>query len=166
MKESNYLKNKCQNLSNTLDFFAGNSGGKAGKEKRLVFLAQIDFWNWEMDELIFTFDTFAERAKAWNDSGLDNMLSKNSLYIDSKAIDDVKERRYYRWHQEAVDAPWSDLNLVITKWNELLRLCEDTVLFKGAEKHIEQFGMVGVDCNLKKYYKELILAKRKKEDER
>ena len=53
-KVSQYLLVKVENLQQTITFFnADSESGSLGK--RLLFLTQIDFWKWEVDELLFSF---------------------------------------------------------------------------------------------------------------
>ncbi len=70
-RPSVYLLNKCEAVDKVLDFFLATEGSycRTLAEKRAVFLAQIDFWDWEIENLIFSFDSFMERVKAWNSTG-------------------------------------------------------------------------------------------------
>ena len=58
-RPSNYLAAKADALSQVITFFKKHDGTA---HLLAVFLAQIDFWHWEMENLIFSFDTFEERA--------------------------------------------------------------------------------------------------------
>ena len=160
MKKSQYLINKCENISTTLNFFRGVNTHVSGKERRMVFLAQLDYWDWEMDELIFSFETFDERAKAWKARGLRNGITKQGFMIQESVLRNIEhDRRWYDDHIEVI-SPWEDLNKVITQWNELLSFCEDTLFDKNGSKKVEKFGMIAV-INLDKYQKKLIDLKEK-----
>ena len=60
-RPSQYLIDKCKSLDTTISFF----GHGAVLEKRLTFLAQIEFWDWEMDEMIYAIESFQKRSQAW-----------------------------------------------------------------------------------------------------
>src|SRR5688500_8352071 len=69
-RPSVYLEERCANLDQVLDFFLGPSRGQGGHgpgadEMLVVFLSQLGFWEWELDNLIYAFTTFEERSKAW-----------------------------------------------------------------------------------------------------
>ena len=70
-RPSVYFLERCQELGRVLDFFlAPQQGQSPGLNERLVvFLSQISFWEWELDNLIYAFTSFAERARAWEHEG-------------------------------------------------------------------------------------------------
>ena len=160
MKKSQYLIDKCNNISKTLNFFQGVNTHSSGKERRMVFLAQLDFWDWEMDELIFSFDTFNERAKAWKSHGLRDNLSKQGFMIYEVVLKNIEfDRRWYDDNNE-VFPPWEELNKLITQWNELLTFCERSLFDKNGPEKVEKFNMVAV-TDLSKYRKKLVEIKEK-----
>ena len=67
MKErpSQYLLEKIQAFDTVLDFFGYSSKGVIETEKRVIFLITIDFWEWEIENLIYSCQTFKERSQAW-----------------------------------------------------------------------------------------------------
>jgi hypothetical protein len=64
-RPSVYLVERSQELGRVLYFFlAPHEGRTPGLDERLVvFLAQLGFWEWELDNLIYAFTTFAERMR-------------------------------------------------------------------------------------------------------
>lgn len=149
-KPSVYLTEKCQVLKKVLTFFLDSTSGycRSVTEKRVVFLAQIDFWDWEMDELIFSFDQFDERSKVWqSEVSLTDSLANRGILVRNSVLRDISEKRwrrevryrpvldndeitYVRPETEYVTAPLDELNVVIRRWNKLLEMCEQNVLEK------------------------------------
>jgi hypothetical protein len=66
-RPSLYLEERCEGLARVLDFFLAPHRSRAPgpKEMLIVFLSQLGFWEWELDNLIYAFTTFDERATAW-----------------------------------------------------------------------------------------------------
>lgn len=159
-KPSLYLKNKCENLENTLKFFQGEKGNSQspGKYHRMVFLSQIDFWDWEIEELIFSVKSFEERSKNWTNlngmlKGLakENILPKNDvLEVAFLALSD-KAYNEERGAETKTIAPIKELNNTIKTWNKLIVLCEKSLI----DRHVEKYGAVAV-TDLGKFKKEEI----------
>ncbi len=130
-KPSVYLVEKCETFSNVLGYFLAAKGSykKPINEKLLVFLAQIDWWDWEIENLIFSFDNFVERSKLWKTMGdLPEKVFKDfGVMVNPKVGDKIIYDRAYRVEPEIV-APWEDLNVVIDKWNRLVAYCEERLL--------------------------------------
>lgn len=154
MRPSKYLSEKAQNFSQALSFFIDRSGKHSLIDKRLVFLAQIDFWDWEMDTLIFSFDNFKERSQAWAKGS--KHIKESLLRLGIPFKHNMLERLSL-WDQNRVFAPIKELNVCIDQWNRLLALCEETLLMDPAL--VEKFGMSS-EPNLNKYRKE----RREEED--
>jgi hypothetical protein len=155
-RTSIFLEKRCEILGQALIFFAGEKGShaKPGREKRLMFLSQIEYWDWEMDELIFSFETFRERAEKWrsNKAGIEQVLRSKGILVKINQFD----LNWWRgWNRGKVVAPFDKLNTVIKQWNDLLTFCEQTLLQKGLEDKKEQFGM-NVETNLDKFRKKEI----------
>jgi hypothetical protein len=181
MKErpSVYLEEKCEGLEKVIDFFLSSKGGllKPADEKLLVFLHQIDFWDWEIENLIFSFDNFEERSRAWETTGgiAAYLNNRFGILVKNKTADRVELDRRYRevrrrykewWNPDAakkneVYAPWEKLVKVVDKWNQLITLCEERVLV--AEKHRKTAADLGAQVlpNLDKFRKQ---AKRSESD--
>lgn len=117
-RPSVYLLNKCQAISTVLDFFLSGSEKYSATERRVVFMSQIDFWDWEMAELIFSFENFKERSIAWKTEKYDflKLLHKNKILLQNTSV--------WHWPREEVVAPIAELNATIKKWNKLIDLCE------------------------------------------
>jgi len=123
MRPSRYLIERIEAMERVIDFFATVSAGVALKEKQAVFLAQIDFWDWEMDNIVYACEQFRVRAQAWNVSHgrLNDLLEGRGFLTKPRLV--VR----YPWHEpKAVVAPFENLNRLVRAWNELL---------ESAEKH-------------------------------
>ena len=73
-RPSVYLQERAEDLWRVLDFFAAPHRGQApAREMLVVFLSQLSFWEWELDNLIYAFTTFEERhslgAREWGRNG-------------------------------------------------------------------------------------------------
>lgn len=139
-RPSIYLQERAEGLGRVLEFFLAPQRGQSPgpKEMLVVFLAQLGFWEWELDNLVYAFQTFAERAEAWeheNGFGIANALKTRGLWVQTAAVKDFKARRQARASRKhAVFAPIQSLNQVNAQWNELLELCEQRVLIAGEER--------------------------------
>jgi hypothetical protein len=157
-RPSVYLTEKCEALEKVLDWIIVGQHHKGINDKLLSFLSQIDFWDWEMENLLFSFDNFAERSKAWADqAGIQDFLkSKFGMMVKapfSDQIDLVYKREWRKYNEKEVVAPFEKLNLIIDKWNSVLGVCEDRLFI--AEKTAEQYVSLGAQIlpNLDKYRK-------------
>ena len=139
-RPSVYLEEKCDALLRVMDFFAvaPTAFGQTMVERMVVFLSQIDFWDWELDNVIYSFVTFADRAKAWEyqtGSGLADALHSRGILVRVGAVKDLKHKRQARSGKAPrVVAPTRRLNEVIVRWNHLLEACEDRVLVPPEER--------------------------------
>ncbi len=139
-RPSVYLQERAEDLGRVFDFFhAPHRGQSPGpKEMLVVFLSQLGFWEWELDNLIYAFTTFEERATAWeheNGFGLANALRTKGIWVQAAAVKDLKLKRQARsGRKREVFAPVGSLNHVINQWNELLGLCEQRVLIPPEER--------------------------------
>lgn len=163
MRTSQYLLNRCNTLDKALQFFFGTKGDRtfSGKEKRIVFLLQIKYWDFEIDSLIFSFDTFKTRQSNWKES-LELSLNTLPYILQKDVIKSAKNADYYRestWYfnkREDVVAPIQQLNILIEKWNNLIELCEKTLLDTKSKEKSEKYGFADIEYDLKKYKKEKI----------
>ena len=66
-RPSVYLQERADDLWRAFEFFTAPHRGQSpgAKEMLVVFLSQLGFWEWELDNLIYAFTTFEERATAW-----------------------------------------------------------------------------------------------------
>lgn len=157
-RPSVYLLNKANSLLTALDFFE-TSRLTTIEEKRLIFLSQIDFWDWELENLIFSFQNFSERSDVWEDAdAILKSIQRLGLPVKNNLVRNMNwSRKWYQWYRKQslpqVTAPFEVLQKVINKWNKLLDCCEKKLLRKDAENDIK-FG-ANIVPNLDKYRKSL-----------
>jgi hypothetical protein len=139
-RPSVYLVEKCETLQTVLNFFLNEDAthGRTANEKLLVFLLQLDFWEWEVDNLIYSFESFATRAASWeheNAYGFVNVLKNRGIAVNIQALGNLKGRRQDRakWASRVI-APTESLNNVLAKWNELITRCEERILVPKTER--------------------------------
>ena len=92
-KNSLYLLNKCENLQKSLSFFSGGNYQTPAKIRRTIFLLQIDFWDWELEELIFSFKNFSERSYAWGEKNTWDcfeLFKKNNIELRYDTLEEYK----------------------------------------------------------------------------
>lgn len=156
MKTSQYLKNKCDNLYQTISYFIGENSSwkRTATEKRLTFLAQIDFWDWEMEELLYSFDSFSKRAELWKEKGLKREFAGNEFLVRMNQVNEAEWNRSGEkyWNEEVV-APIEELNRTVDRWNKLLDICEKRLFTANANKQIESCGIKNATGDLGKYVK-------------
>ena len=155
-RPSKYLLDKVANMSGALHFFWSNeqSNKNSLKEKRLVFLSQIDFWDWEMETLIFSFSNFEDRSKAWTEPGqIELLLRSQGILVSNSSIRSAGNLPWNnRWKRRGVVyAPIKELNDCIETWNMLLAACEETVILHNVDDMINLGG--NFIHNLDKYRK-------------
>ncbi len=161
-RPSIYLQERAEDLWRVLDFFTAPHRGQApgAKEMLVVFLSQLGFWEWELDNLIYAFSTFEERATAWeheNGVGIANALRSKGIWIQLGAVKNLKLKRQARsGRQREVFAPVASLNRLISQWNDLLGLCEQWVLIPPAERDAAIQSGAQVMPDLSKFRKALL----------
>lgn len=139
-RPSVYLQERAEDLGRVFDFFTAPHRGQApsAKETLVVFLSQLGFWEWELDNLTYAYTTFDERATAWEHEsgiGLANALRTQGIWIQLTAVKNLKLKRQARSERKrGVFAPVDSLNKVIRQWNDLLSLCEERVLISTEER--------------------------------
>lgn len=124
VKTSLYLARRADALLGALRFFTASRGDAA--ERRLQFLAQSDFWEWEMDNLIFSFTNFAERSKTWHSTKeVIDRLWNMGIAMDQKRLNLIGWRRGWQAHpEERRVAPLHLLRETIDLWNRLIEMVE------------------------------------------
>jgi len=129
-RPSVYLQEKCSTLEAALDFFSQGSAHFSLNEKKLTFLAQIDFWEWELETVIYSFDNFKERSAAWDSiRTIRDRLAKQGIIVRENVISQAESKRGWNQHlRSTVVEPWVDLNRLIDKWNGLLESCEKKLM--------------------------------------
>jgi hypothetical protein len=161
-RPSIYLQERAENLGRVFGFFTAPHRGQApgAKEMLVVFLAQLGFWEWELDNLIYAFTTFDERATAWeheNGFGIANVLRNKGIWVRTDAVKDLKLKRQSRSGRgRGVFAPVERLNKVITQWNDLVGLCEERVLISPKERAVALQSGVQLMADLSKFRKVLL----------
>src|SRR3982750_1452616 len=84
-RTSLYLVRRADALLGALRFFAATNGDAS--RRRLQFLAQSDFWEWEIDNLIYSFTNLAERRETWRSpKSTVEKLGKLGIAIDTKRL--------------------------------------------------------------------------------
>lgn len=146
-------------MAKVVDFFLSNNGGyhRSVKDKRTVFLSQIDFWDWEMDELCYSVNSFSDRSQAWESCAtMRDSLGKLGIPVDPAVVYKIESDRGWNTYftgKNQVVPPTDVLNDVIKKWNKLLKVCEDTLLMDRKEiLSLTEMGCQFVK-NLDKYRK-------------
>lgn len=156
-RSSQYLVDKCLALRQALEYF-GKSDGAAGRgieDKLMIFLAQIDFWEWEVENLTYSFQTFCERQDAWDDPL--KAIRLKGFTCRPKSVEKASWRRYARrYNERTITVPLDSLNDAIKQWNLLLDECRDRIL---NEHKLEQYRALGADLiSIEKYRRELVTA--------
>lgn len=163
-RPSQYLIDKCKSLEQAILFFASSTagGGYTGaQERRLTFLAQIDFWDWEMDEMIYAVESFQTRSQAWEAGrdAMDQMLRKNGIVVKKDKLWSLCDRGWRKRWKIKVTAPIETANKTISKWNDLLDIC--TVLL---QKDLQKYGVNSIN-NLDKFKKKDIMILQLQDEE-
>lgn len=123
-KTSFYLLRRAEALLGAVRFFRNE--GASAPQRQLRFLAQSDFWEWEMENLIYSFTSFAERARTWRTAEAANQkLLAIGIVVDAKVVKSARWRGEWRLRQrdERV-APVEMLRQTIDEWNLLIREVE------------------------------------------
>ena len=160
---SQYLTEKAAALEKTLDFFLKDTGThrRSVNETLLVFLDQIFFWDWEMDELRYSFDSFKTRSKSWQEDGAGiaaGIESQVGVKLRPKVADGIDFNRYCRKYGSGpVEAPYDACNKVIDKWNRLLKRCEERILVDAEfiQTYKDKFSCM-LEPDLKKFVKKVV----------
>ena len=91
-RTSFYLVRRADALSGALRFFAEIEGTN-GDRRRLQFLAQSDFWEWELDNLIYSFTNLAERSETWcSPHAAVAKLGRLGIVVDTKLVHTARWR--------------------------------------------------------------------------
>jgi hypothetical protein len=153
-KPSVYLVQKTDALREALEFFIADSPNrhKTAEEKRLAFLAQIDFWDWEIENLIYSYLGFVERQRVWaSQSGLKEALGKNGMCVKARLLEKIRWSTFlddYSYKRTSrVVAPCQLLNETIDKWNHLLTLIEKNCYDKAAKNYVKLGAQINADLS-------------------
>lgn len=158
VRPSVYLSNKASTLNEALRFFDAADTQKLRVERHLCFLSQLDFWEWQVDDLIYSFDTFRKRSQDWESthSIADNLIRQGFL-IKTKSLIQVRQKRNHPFlttKLPKVVAPEFLFKTVLETWNALLDAVENSVLKnpEDVENFVEQLG-ADLHINLQKFKK-------------
>jgi hypothetical protein len=123
-KTSLYLVRRAEALRGALRHFQAAGSDAVGK--RLRFLAQSDFWEWEVENLVYSFSNLAERSHVWEaDEFAIRKLGQLGIKLDTKLAKRVRWRGGWRLDTNVQRvAPIELLEQVIAVWNELIEQCE------------------------------------------
>jgi hypothetical protein len=135
-RTSLYLVRRADALLGTLRFFSASSGDTI--RRRLQFLAQSDYWEWEIDNLIYSFTNLAERRETWRSPNATRLkLDQLGIVVNAKLLRNARwqsdgHRRYParrggKWnikHRSDRVAPVALLKQVIDAWNLVIGLVE------------------------------------------
>ncbi|MBC8107173.1 MAG: hypothetical protein H7Z14_11330 [Anaerolineae bacterium] len=135
-RTSLYLVLRADALLGALRFFSTSSGDVV--RRQLQFLAQSDFWEWEIDNLIYSFTNLAERRETWRSPrATAEKLGKLGIAVNAKLLRNARWRsngfRRFpvsgigKWKVEQSGqrvAPVALLKQVIDQWNQVIDLVE------------------------------------------
>ena len=141
VRTSLYLVRRAEALLGALQFFLKEPGDAIGR--RLVFLAQIEFWEWEMENLIYSFTQFEERSHAWQSpEHVRDKLWEAGVMVDAKIAARVRwGRGMWRVQGEGRRvAPAELLAETVQAWNRLIDLVDTHFVRKNRER-IEKFNI-------------------------
>jgi len=143
-RTSVYLDTRCEIMQQLLEFFEAQGLDPLLKvERAVVFLTQLKFWDWELENLIFAITSYQDRSSAWTDIngyGMANALRSDGFWIRKRYLGGLKNRRVFQQKRgvEVVE-PLNRLNGIITRWNRYLDFLEVDVLI-DAEERLELAG--------------------------
>lgn len=138
-RPSQFLLDRAEALKQAFGYFVDTGVGpeeRSTKEKLLSFLAQIDFWHWEMESLIFAYDNFDKRSRAWSESknAMERLLVEKGFSVKKGILDEMRDKvRTREWlaygrGKTEVYAPMETLDQVLEVWDRVLDACERSVL--------------------------------------
>ena len=136
LRTSFYLTRKAEAMLGVLRFFQEPS---SPLQRQLQFLAQNDFWDWEIDNLIYSFTNLHERSRTWRspDHAV-RKLGALGVVIDAKVARKVRWRASHgRWQRSDATrrvAPIDLLKEVIDEWNALIDSAEARFVAPMREK--------------------------------
>lgn len=140
LRTSLYLVLRAEALLGALKFFAKTSPDAS--RRRVQFLAQSDFWEWEIDNLIYSFTNLAERQKSWQSSH--DALAKLAtlgVAVNVRLLKRVRHGSDWKLNRKGTRvAPVELLKEVIEIWNGLIDAAE-TEFIKPMLRNIERFNV-------------------------
>lgn len=164
-KNSVYLEKKAENLQQALQFFLNSGHNRSRDERLLTFLDQIDYWDWEVDELCFSFNNFSERAKAFDTGRPGVRAAEHGIMVKASKAENLGRGRRYDTFLERTPGMWATgrvpvvapteaLQAVLATWHELLDIAEKTVMAPvSAVETARKAGVTTFNDDLKRYRK-------------
>ena len=139
-RTSLYLVRRAEALKSALEFFSGDGASK--QWRRLQFLTQSDFWEWEIDNLIYSFTNLAERSKTWDSAdAAGKRLGELGVVVNTKTVRDARWSGGWHLHRTGGRAaPVDLLREVIAVWNDLIDNAAKHAMSRTREK-IEKYGV-------------------------
>ncbi len=141
-KVSIYLVMRAEALIGALRFFSNASA----RPVRLQFLAQCDYWDWEMDNLIFSFVNFAERSATWESKQrTDRKLATLGIAVSTKVLSSVRPSGA-GWSLRRTTTrtvPTEMLREAVDLWNQLLETVEAELL-APMRREVERWNVQAV----------------------
>jgi hypothetical protein len=125
LRTSFYLTRKAEALLGVLQFF---TEARSPANRRLQFLAQSDFWEWEIDNLIYSFTNFQERSRTWQSpEQAVKKLGTLGIVVNAKVVRGVRWRTGQWQHKDATRrvTPVDMLREVVELWNQLVDAAEE-----------------------------------------
>src|SRR5437868_395161 len=98
MRTSLYLVRRAEALLGVIRFFS--QATSRPMERELQFLAQSDYWDWEMENLIYSFANFAERSRTWrSDAAAINRLKSLGITVSVKLVKQARWKESWQVKQ-------------------------------------------------------------------
>jgi len=146
-RESKYLIRKIEAFDTAFKFFSKCSSGMGVEEKMMIFLCNMNFWDWEIENIIYSVVNFEDRSEAFeNFSSLIEGVMKSGFLLKQSKVEDVKLDRRWKNHSSCrskstsqMVAPVDQLNQLIDDWNDFLSRIEKKLMSKTA-KSFENWG--------------------------
>lgn len=168
-RTSVYLEKKAESLIEALNFFMNPQNKTSLGERLIIFLSQIRFWDWEVESLLYSVNSFDERSKAWESTqSIEEHLRKEGILFRHGVLQRVEgDRRDNRWltriygvQHDKVVAPEEIVKKLIATWNEILDRCEEKVLDPSSAEKAEKFGITNVKVDLSEFRRGEIVYER------
>lgn len=150
MRSSIFLCELCETFYTALNFFR-TSNKFSDAEKGLIFIAQIDFWDFQIENLIYAFDSFQERQEDWvNFDSIVDKIKKKDLIVRTEHLQNVKNARYWKNQNKALNEPKDLFLKTVTLYNDIIDKYSYLLINKKQEK---QYKLVGIKVKRIEDYK-------------
>jgi hypothetical protein len=141
MRSSIFLCELCETFYTALSFFK-TSNKYSDAEKGLIFIAQIDFWDFQIENLIYAFDSFQERQEDWiNFNSIVDKIKKKDLIVRTEHLEKVKTARYWRNQNKPLNEPKDLLLKTVNLYNDLIDKYSYLLI---DNKQRKQYTLVGI----------------------